>query len=133
MGFPTRSDIKQAVQPQKMAGSLIFQILGEEGLYYPCSENKGADQLHRYSEVDLRLVFAYAKSRFFLMTWLNISRLILRWTGTLTDCYNPQQAGEIVPEIKLLLVVRFYIYLIGKGVLSRENSFVFSLTDFLAS
>ena len=65
MGFPTRSDIKQAVQPQKMAGSLKFQILGEEGLYYPCSENKGADQLHRYHEVDLRLVFAYAKSHFF--------------------------------------------------------------------
>ena len=33
-----------------------------EGLYYPCSENKGADQLHYYREADLRL---YAKSRFF--------------------------------------------------------------------
>ena len=35
-----------------------------EGLYYPYSENKGADQLRGYREADLRLFFAYAKSRF---------------------------------------------------------------------
>ena len=35
-----------------------------EGLYYPYSENKGADQLRGDREADLRLVFAYAKSRF---------------------------------------------------------------------
>ena len=28
-----------------------------EGLYYPCSENKGADQLRSYCEADLRLCF----------------------------------------------------------------------------
>ena len=33
-------------------------------LYYPYSENKGADQLCGYREADLRLCFAYAKSRF---------------------------------------------------------------------
>ena len=27
----------------------------EEGLYYPCSENKGADQLRSYCEADLYL------------------------------------------------------------------------------
>ena len=32
-------------------------------MYYPCSENKGADQLRGYREADLRLCFAYAKSR----------------------------------------------------------------------
>ena len=38
----------------------------EEGLYYPCSENKGADQLRGYSEADLRLCFRtkYAEIRF---------------------------------------------------------------------
>ena len=36
----------------------------EEGLYYPSSENKGADQLRGYRKADLRLCFAYAKSRF---------------------------------------------------------------------
>ena len=35
-----------------------------EGLYYPCSENKGADQLHGYREADLRLFFRICKSRF---------------------------------------------------------------------
>ena len=35
-----------------------------EGLYYPCSENKGTDQLRGYRKADLRLFFAYAKSRF---------------------------------------------------------------------
>ena len=33
-----------------------------EGLYYPSSENKGADQL-RYREADLRLYFRNAKSQ----------------------------------------------------------------------
>ena len=28
-----------------------------EELYYPCSENKGADQLRSYCEADLRLCF----------------------------------------------------------------------------
>ena len=43
---------------------LKFQILEVEGLYYPCSENKGADQLRDYREADLRLCFAYAKCLF---------------------------------------------------------------------
>ena len=52
-----------------MAGGLKFRVLIEKGLYYPCSENKGADQLRSYCAADLRLcfcvfVFAYAKSWF---------------------------------------------------------------------
>ena len=35
-----------------------------EELYYTCSENKGADQLHSYCEADLHLVFSYAKCFF---------------------------------------------------------------------
>ena len=34
------------VQLQKMARGLKFRIKIEEGLYYPCSENKGADQFY---------------------------------------------------------------------------------------
>ena len=34
-----------AVQPQKIARGLKFRIKVVEGLYYPYSENKGADQL----------------------------------------------------------------------------------------
>ena len=56
-GFPTRSDTNQPVQSQTQARSLRFWILEEEGLYYPCSENKGADQLRGYREAGLRLCF----------------------------------------------------------------------------
>ena len=37
----------------------------EEGLYYPCSENKGADQLRGYREADLRLCFRICKKPVF--------------------------------------------------------------------
>ena len=35
----------QALQPHKMARGLKFRIKKVEGLYYLCSENKGANQL----------------------------------------------------------------------------------------
>ena len=55
--FPNRSDTNQAVQSQKQARDLKFWLEVEEELYYPCSENKGADQLRGYREADLRLCF----------------------------------------------------------------------------
>ena len=54
----------RSVQRQKVARGLKFRIQEEEELYYLCSENKDADQLCSYCAVDLRLIFAYAKSRF---------------------------------------------------------------------
>ena len=54
----------QAVQPQKMTRSLKFRISKEEGLNYPCSENKGTDQLRGYAKLICVFVFANAKSRF---------------------------------------------------------------------
>ena len=39
--------------------------LGSEGLYYPCSENKGADQLRGYREADLRFCFLICKKPVF--------------------------------------------------------------------
>ena len=57
MWFPNRSDTNQAVQSQKQARSLTFRFKVEEELYYPSSENKGADQLRGYREADLRLCF----------------------------------------------------------------------------
>ena len=45
-GFPTRSDTNRAEQLiKKMARGFKFWIYEVEGLYYICSENKGADQL----------------------------------------------------------------------------------------
>ena len=62
--FQTRSDTNQAVQLQKVARGLKFWFKEVEGLFYLCSENKGADQLRGYREADLRLFFAYAKCWF---------------------------------------------------------------------
>ena len=45
-------------------------------MYYPCSENKGADQLRGYCEADLRLYFRLCKKPGFLMT-----RPMLWWKG----------------------------------------------------
>ena len=63
--FRTRYDTNQAVQPQKMARGLKFRIKKVHGLYYLCSENKGADQLRGYREADLRLCFRICKTLVF--------------------------------------------------------------------
>ena len=63
--FTTWSDTNQAVQLQKMARGLKFRIRKVEGLYYLCSENKGADQLRGYREADLRLCFHICKTLVF--------------------------------------------------------------------
>ena len=58
MWFPNGSNTNQAVQAQKMARSLKFWIYVEEELYYPRSENKGADQVT--AKLICVFVFAYA-------------------------------------------------------------------------
>ena len=59
--FQTWSDKNQAVQLQKKDRGLQFQIQEVEGMYYPCSKNKGPDQLRGYCEADLRLCFRICK------------------------------------------------------------------------
>ena len=63
--FPTWSDTNQAVQLKDMARGLKFRIKEVEGLYYLCSENKGADQLGGYRKADLRLCFCICKTLVF--------------------------------------------------------------------
>ena len=65
-GFPTLSDTNRLVQSQKIARSLKFRLMEEEELYYPCSENKGADQLCSYCTADLRLSFHIGNNPVFL-------------------------------------------------------------------
>ena len=43
-------------------------------MYYPCSENKDADQLRGYREADLRLCFRPCKLLVFSRTGSNINR-----------------------------------------------------------
>ena len=83
--FPTRSDTNWAVQLQKMARCLKFRIHEVEGLYYQCSENKGADQLRGYREADLRLCFRICKTLVFLTTWLNLNLKATRMGINLTE------------------------------------------------
>ena len=57
MRFPNRSATNWSNQSQKMDRTLKFWISEKEELYYPCSENKGTDQLCSYYEADLYLCF----------------------------------------------------------------------------
>ena len=59
--FLNRSDTNRPVQSRKNARNLKFWISKEGGLYYLCSENKGANQLRGYREADLRLCFRLSK------------------------------------------------------------------------
>ena len=78
-GVLTRSDPNLAVQPQKMASALKFQILEVEGLYSLCSENKGAYQLGGDRAADLCLCFCYMqKAVFLMMRLLGLSSDFLR-------------------------------------------------------
>ena len=70
LGFLTRSDTNRAVQPQRMARGLKFQIYVVDGLYFLCSENKGADQLCGYAQDNLAPLFLHMQKVGFLMTQL---------------------------------------------------------------
>ena len=39
-------------------------------MYYPCSKNKGADQLRGYPEDDIMSLFSHMQIVGFLMRWL---------------------------------------------------------------
>ena len=61
LGFRPGLTHLQSVQSQKQARYLKFQIYIEEGLYYPCRENIGADQPCSYCTADLRLCFCICR------------------------------------------------------------------------
>ena len=58
-GFSTRSDTNRAAEPQGIDIGLKFRVYDVKGLYYPCSENKGVNQLRNYC--------AYAKAGFLML------------------------------------------------------------------
>ena len=81
MWFPNRSDTNRPVQSQKRARGLKFWSSVEEELYYPSSENKGADQLRGYREAGLRLCFRICRLLVFsrggsyrIATYIDLSR-----------------------------------------------------------
>ena len=64
-GFPTRSDTNRVVQALKMARGWKFWLWKVEELYYPCSKNKGTEQLCSNCTADLRLCFPIGKNLVF--------------------------------------------------------------------
>ena len=74
MWFPNRSDTNQAVQSQMMARDWKFWIQKLKELYYPCSENKGADQLRGYREADSAPLFSHMQIVGFLTRRLILYR-----------------------------------------------------------
>ena len=67
MWFSNRPDANRAVQALKMVRYWKFSIYKVAELYYPCSENKGADQLRSHCEADLSLCFSIRKM--FVVSW----------------------------------------------------------------
>ena len=83
----TRSDTNQAVQSQKMVRGWKFQIYEEEGLYYPCSENKDADQLCSKCTAELRLCFRLCKLLVFLCIGSNIESIFISLLNITCNVY----------------------------------------------
>ena len=58
-------------------------------MYYPCSENKDADQLRGYREADLRLCFRPCKLLVFSRTGSFNKTLTSSWKGLHVFCSHP--------------------------------------------
>ena len=87
MWFPNRSDTNRPVQTQKRGRSLKFRIYEEEELYYPSSENKGADQLRGYREADLRLSFRLCRL------------LVFPWGGSHNYCVSHTHDCNVIMHV----------------------------------
>ena len=74
-----------------------MKIYEEERLYYPCSENKGADQLRGYREADLRLCFRLCKLLVF--PWGGSS------VGILTFINRINWLGDLYLKFHLILAI----------------------------
>ena len=59
LGFLTRCDTNQPVKSQRQARDLKYLLEVEQELYYPYSENKGADQLCSYCEAVFASMFSH--------------------------------------------------------------------------
>ena len=78
-----------------MARGLKFRIKELEEVYYIFSENKGADQLRGYHEVDLRLCFRICKKPIFLRRCSYIVLIVFRCCGIELQCFDLVSADHI--------------------------------------
>ena len=103
-------------------------------MYYPCSENKGADQLRGYREADLRLCFRLGKNPVFSRcgSFVKTSLQPRKITGTLTfvHCSHkknlPMQYKEIFKvvenEIFCTKILIFFLFVFKTLIVgTRQN------------
>ena len=86
-----------------MARSLKFRIKVEEELYYPYSENKGANQLYSYCKADLRLCsrIGCRQQTGFLLTRLN--RAI--WNPGKNKIHITKKKKQIFSAVKIEILL----------------------------
>ena len=100
---PTWSDTIQAVQSQKIDRGRKFWMKKVEELHYPCSENKGADQLRGYREADLRLCFricrllVFSCGGTFIYFSATTTTTTTTTTGSTTTTTDPGSCGPTAP------------------------------------
>ena len=76
-------------------------------MYYPSSENKGADQLRDYREADLRLCFCICRL------------LVFPWDGSNDDLYSEKHhLKELFKEMQF---VAFFIFHMEKTRMQVKN------------
>ena len=84
-----------------MARGMKFRIKEVEGVYYLCSENKGADQLRGYRKADLRLCFRIYKNPVFSMRG-SYDVAVIQW---ITSCHK---YCSCIPDEKIQVNTRFW-------------------------
>ena len=111
MLFPTRSDTNRDVQAQKQARSLKFWIYKVEELHYPCSENKGADQLRGY----LICVFVFAYADCWFSHWAaHFNHLVFfcKYTDLLSELVGNLEVRFLFITLRLILYRNIMLRLI---------------------
>ena len=118
MWFPNRSDTNWPVQVQKRARSLKFRILEGEEVYYPCSENKGADQLRGYREADLRLCFRICR----LLVFSRGGSFIITKTGLCSDFFSFRNLTSHSKKFDVFYLLLTIIHTHNEAILTSTHN-----------
>ena len=95
-----------------MARGLRFRIWEVEGLYYLCSENKGADQLSSYRKADLRLYFRICKNPVFSRRGSLDTK---EGSPCIKLCLGSIELGSVIRESNYKGMIFIYREIVGKS------------------
>ena len=104
MWSSNRSDTNRSVPSQKQARSLKFWIWKVDELYYPCSDNKGADQLRGYS-AKLICAFVFRLCRLLVFPCggsFLLDSIILTVEIIFFSCFCPTRVGTKICHLPLV-------------------------------